>query len=461
VTTTYAGTILADQPVLYCRLGESVGPTATDQSIENNHGVYENAPTLGVAPNALSDGNPAATLVKASSQNASFPIVSAYSIGDVGSVEGWFKTTTGTGQLGIVSLGFHSLYMRLSAGALQFLVSNVATLGTTAQTYADGAWHHAVCTKNGSTVKMYVDGVDVTPSITNTAATTSAENPTVGSDISGGTPTDFFDGSLDEVAVYPTALSLSQVQAHYAARTTPMTLPYFVQVGDAFQSTGTSQSVTLPVSVKSGNLIALFVKWENTGIENATITDTLGNTYVPIGAAFDPNGADGNGQLQRMYYAANTIPGPCTITATFAGTRAVSHIIAVEVAGCDRQNPFDFSISNGPANSNLSVNGLTAGPAVSPQTNDYVLGILGLTNNSGGGTSISAGTGWALRSSSGTIHISEDRVLTNPPQAVSTQWTLASASSVYIAWVVGFKAAFQFTSGQYQTEMGGRGAIYA
>jgi hypothetical protein len=31
----------------------------------------------------------------------------------------------------------------------------------------------------------------------------------------------YFNGSLDEVAVYPTALSAAQVQAHYAAATNP------------------------------------------------------------------------------------------------------------------------------------------------------------------------------------------------------------------------------------------------
>ena len=71
----------------------------------------------------------------------------------------------------------------------------------------------AVFTYDGSTGRIYLDGVlrQTTVVALNTAAGTPFY---LGSD-------DFnehLNGSLDEVAVYPAALSLAQIQAHYSAR---------------------------------------------------------------------------------------------------------------------------------------------------------------------------------------------------------------------------------------------------
>jgi Concanavalin A-like lectin/glucanases superfamily len=86
-----------------------------------------------------------------------------------------------------------------------------------------GKWTHLVGVYDGTTAHLYVDGVE------QTAGTTGAYTPnTVMPMRLGGFPNDngdvgggsFSGGSLDEVAIYPTALTAAEVLAHFTNGTT-------------------------------------------------------------------------------------------------------------------------------------------------------------------------------------------------------------------------------------------------
>ena len=66
-------------------------------------------------------------------------------------------------------------------------------------------------TKNGSAVKLYVDGVDRTGPVVNRTIANSADALLIGQG------TGFFNGTLDEVAVYKRALPATAIAAHRAA----------------------------------------------------------------------------------------------------------------------------------------------------------------------------------------------------------------------------------------------------
>ncbi len=68
-------------------------------------------------------------------------------------------------------------------------------------------------TKNGSDVHIYLDGVDVTGTVTNRTVVNTTGGFYIG--YLGGSP---FHGAIDEVAFYNTALSSSTIANHYAAR---------------------------------------------------------------------------------------------------------------------------------------------------------------------------------------------------------------------------------------------------
>jgi hypothetical protein len=110
-----------------------------------------------------------------------------------------------------------------SGNTLQLLRENLTLIVTSTTTITDTSWHHVAATKSGngttagSTV-LYIDGVDVTGTIAaHTGLTSSASFLNVGRRLSG--LDEFFNGSLDEVAIYPTQLSAARILAHYTAGT--------------------------------------------------------------------------------------------------------------------------------------------------------------------------------------------------------------------------------------------------
>lgn len=152
------------------------------------------------------------------------------------SLECWFKTT---GTLGGRLLGFDSratgasgppgFYDRIlylgTANELRFGLNLSGTTRTVASTQTnlnDGTWHHVAVSVSATTgAKMYVDGALSSTDATMTPTAGYAGYWRVGT---GSTAfydarpfSDFVVGSLDEVAVYPTALTAQQVAQHYLA----------------------------------------------------------------------------------------------------------------------------------------------------------------------------------------------------------------------------------------------------
>ena len=90
---------------------------------------------------------------------------------------------------------------------------------TSPNAYNNNVWHHLVATQSVGGTRMYVDGALVA-----SGATTANQSFTgfwrIGGDSLTSWPsrptTDYFTGSIDEVAVYSKALTATQVQTHYA-----------------------------------------------------------------------------------------------------------------------------------------------------------------------------------------------------------------------------------------------------
>jgi hypothetical protein len=154
------------------------------------------------------------------------------------SVATWFKSTA-SGWQRMVSKGNYGntpgYLLQYNSGAVSFGLGATdsaaahAAMATTATSYADGAWHHAVAVvdRTANTVKIYVDGVaqqlvaaapycgsatGSTLSISGCGLldATTASPLTFGS--YNGT-TEFFQGALDDIRVYQKALSAAEVAA--------------------------------------------------------------------------------------------------------------------------------------------------------------------------------------------------------------------------------------------------------
>ena len=227
-TTTYEAAVLADSPVSYWRLGEPSGTTAFDVFRAHN-GTYTNSPTLGVTGAISGDPNTAMTVARASSQ-----YVDAGSIGLAAanfSVEAWINfgaanvnayaisegNTASTNPIWGISL---DNIFGLQVG---FFVRDASLNAESLSTGAindDGKWHHVVATVafgTPTTSILYFDGVQVaTSSAVNVAALSTVNTFSIGA-LYRTSVGNYWNGSIDEVAIYHGVLSSTRVAAHYAA----------------------------------------------------------------------------------------------------------------------------------------------------------------------------------------------------------------------------------------------------
>ncbi len=76
----------------------------------------------------------------------------------------------------------------------------------------DGNWHHVAFTQSGNQARLYIDGVQ------RASATTAQSTFNFGTGVGyigyGGSSAEHFQGTLDEVAIYSTALSAARITAH-------------------------------------------------------------------------------------------------------------------------------------------------------------------------------------------------------------------------------------------------------
>lgn len=223
---SYARAVLKDGPVGYWRLGEAIGTLAADSSGNAHDGTYVNSPTLGVAGALSNVTNTAITLASASSQHVTMGDVTAFEFAGAFTVEFWAKAANSVNAIAVSKAlaSTRGWGVTWSLGKIEFfaLTSASATVFdiTTTLAYGDGSYHHIVCTWDGTTtankVQIYVDGVMVKQGTAGAGTPdANAARFSIGSLDLGGF---FFNGSVDEVAVYAKELSATRVAAHYAAR---------------------------------------------------------------------------------------------------------------------------------------------------------------------------------------------------------------------------------------------------
>src|SRR4030065_451939 len=96
-------------------------------------------------------------------------------------------------------------------GANYFEVANSPSVDTG----DDTDWHLVAVTKAGATVHLYIDGADVTGTVTNAAIVANAGVIHIGRNAQdGGVP---WNGSLDELMIFSTALTADQIMGLYMA----------------------------------------------------------------------------------------------------------------------------------------------------------------------------------------------------------------------------------------------------
>jgi Concanavalin A-like lectin/glucanases superfamily len=223
-TGAYYNEVMSLHPLAYYRLDESVGPTACDDSGNNNSGTYSSSGINYGVPGALKTSTDPAI----SSAGGANPVTVNASDIPTGSpaftMEGWFTTTSTQDQMlvdigtnadtdGVVGLGMWNsdslLYIDCFRDDVSFPIPSKKDL-------SDGKWYFIAVTHSAKGKFVgYLDGKSL-GSVKHTALDLQGQTLRIGwwVDTVYNQP---FIGSMDEVAVFPKALSATQVAAEYTA----------------------------------------------------------------------------------------------------------------------------------------------------------------------------------------------------------------------------------------------------
>lgn len=214
----YAKLVEADGPSAYWRLGETSGGSANDLSGHGAMGTYEGDVVLG-QQGAIADDPDGA--VRLAGGYISVPDSPAVSLTGPFTIEAWIKVTTAA-QQGIVEKydkpAFNGFVFRTVMGNKLFAQTLTASQplppgvsGPT--TVLPGLWHHVAAVFDGSALSVYLDGARQA-SVASTASPTDGAG-TLKLGARGDDANARLAGWLDEVAIYPKALSANRLKEHF------------------------------------------------------------------------------------------------------------------------------------------------------------------------------------------------------------------------------------------------------
>lgn len=355
----YSGQVIASGPIGYWRLGETSGSVAND-FIAGNNGTYFSA-TLNQPGYSTIDANKA---VAFSGVNSYVGNISGTAINFTGqtnfTLEVWVKAAPqqnneatiiakGIGNNGITRT--EQFALDVAGGYYRFFTAgDFTTYAAEATVGPNGAWQHIVAVYDhlntlggGSKMYLYVNGELKGTGNTRPVGLNNTTSPvSIGSKRLGFSPNydGTFTGTIDEVAIYATALDASTVQAHYLA-TYGANTPPFITV----PPTATTNYAGLPATlqVTAAGTEPLSYQWKKNGADIGGATE---RTFVipNLGYSDDDNYSvrigNGVGNTNSASVHITVLPPPATPPA---------------IAGLVLHLPFDGNLTDATGRGNNGV----------------------------------------------------------------------------------------------------------
>ena len=345
-TTTYTADVLAAAPVSYWRLGETGGTVAADAT-GANPATYANV-TLN-QPGAIACDANTAVGFNGSTSYATAPSSSSLNMSTAVTVGFWAKrrSISSTYQVlvgkpgdGISQNENYAVWLTPTNKYQAYFGNGTGYVSVQTPAVTDTNWHYVVATDDGSTAKIYLDGVLKQSVATTLKLTANAKPLNVGRAASNQY---FFNGWLDELALYRTALSATTIQAHYVKATTDLVPPCLSLSAPANGSSTTN--VNLAFSGTAGTAIG----------DSATVTVDL---YLGTNASGTP------AQALSAAVQANGSFAVSTTLATGTWTAQVQQQNSAGVIGSTAANTFTVNpqappsptITSSPPNASASAN---------------------------------------------------------------------------------------------------------
>lgn len=211
---SYSAAVLADAPAGYWRMGEKSGTTMSDATKNGNDGTYTGSVSLG-QPGALG-GDPSTSVAfdghTAGATVPSSPSLKAQRI----TIELWIKKISESGYGIYVAKDYFELLNNSYSGRLEFrLTASPDPVLVSSTALALNTWYYVVATYDGSVASLYING-----QLDGTHPGVATPAPIDGGVSIGRRFDGFFNNAvLQEVAVYPTALSADRIAAHWSVAT--------------------------------------------------------------------------------------------------------------------------------------------------------------------------------------------------------------------------------------------------
>ncbi|MCX6923926.1 MAG: hypothetical protein NT154_12070, partial [Verrucomicrobia bacterium] len=313
---SYEAAIVTSAPEAWWRLDEPQGSTNMFDGMGRHNGIYTNAsggstlPTMGASGALVSNPNPAASFSSTGQGIGLVPYSPALTPSKY-SVEAWVNTSVLNNQVPVSSSFNNAGWWMQSAsgwwsgGSFQGLWGNNLN-GNTAAAILPNQWSYVVINYDASQTgssgniypwTLYVNGA-TDGYIWSTPAASSGGAPFI-IGAQGVSPATlaalFFDGKVDEVAVYPRVLTGAEITAHYNARGT-VVVPVIFTTPLVSQTVTTGKSVSFTTTDAGTAPISLQWYKGTTLIPNATnLTYAITNTAVGDGGTYTLWGTNSGG----------------------------------------------------------------------------------------------------------------------------------------------------------------------
>jgi hypothetical protein len=195
------------------------GTVAVDISGNGSNGTYTGGFTLGAV--AVFGVNDADTAISLNGTTGRVTLPNINVPGTI-SVEAWVKPAntvqdskiigrhTNTADMnGTLGISGGKYFFEITAGGVYKALSSLTSV-------VANVWTHVVATYDGTTQRIYVNGVLDNSQAASGALGNAARGWAVGA-VNATDSANWYNGLVDEAAVYPTALSGARIAAHYAA----------------------------------------------------------------------------------------------------------------------------------------------------------------------------------------------------------------------------------------------------
>jgi hypothetical protein len=222
---SYKELVLSDNPSAFWLLNDNTGNIAADSSINGLSGTYTGGYTLGAAP---PPNAPGAVLLDGSSGYVDCGAPAQLNFTAAWTLEAWaFNVANPAGSCLISEqyAGGGNVLFRLgfgdAIGAAASTLSGGFYTGSSWQavvgpTLSLNTWHHVAVSWDGTSLRLYVDGVTVATATPSSAPVAGVNRIYVGRrwDTSASP---YYNGRIAAASIYGSALAEARISAHYNA----------------------------------------------------------------------------------------------------------------------------------------------------------------------------------------------------------------------------------------------------